>query len=100
MQENQNETGFAGSWRRYPPLRNALIAGLIAGVGFTLAYFGFIAERVENVFYWIAIALGGRHWTREGIKKLTAGLAEDQREDKMKALSIEHAFLNGLVMEI
>ncbi|MBI2782528.1 MAG: cation-translocating P-type ATPase [Gammaproteobacteria bacterium] len=70
MQENKNENGFAGSWWRYPPLRNALIAGLIAGVGFTLAYLGFIAERVENVFYWIAIPLGGWHWTREGIEKL------------------------------
>lgn len=38
MQENQNETGYAGSWWRYPPLRNALLAGLIAGVGFVLAY--------------------------------------------------------------
>ncbi|WP_346924916.1 hypothetical protein, partial [uncultured Arthrobacter sp.] len=70
MQENQNETGYAGSWWRYPPLRNALLAGLIAGVGFVLAYLDFIPERVENVFYWIAIPLGGWHWTREGIEKL------------------------------
>lgn len=70
MQENKDENGYAGSWWRYPPLRNALVAGLVAGVGFTLAYLGLIPERIENVFYWIAIPLGGWHWTREGIEKL------------------------------
>ncbi|HJX16617.1 MAG TPA: cation-translocating P-type ATPase [Acidiferrobacterales bacterium] len=70
MRENQNENGFTGSWWRYPPLRNALLSGLITGTGFALAHLGFIPERIENVFYWIAIPLGGWHWAREGIEKL------------------------------
>ena len=65
-----HEDGFDGPWWRYPPLRNALLAGLIAGAGFVLAHLGLIAESVENVFYWVAIPLGGWHWTREGIEKL------------------------------
>jgi len=65
-----HEDGFDGPWWRYPPLRNALISGLIAGIGFVLAHLGYIAESTENVFYWIAIPLGGWHWTREGIEKL------------------------------
>ena len=45
-----HEDGFDGPWWRYPPLRNALLAGLIAGAGFVLAHLGLIAESVENVF--------------------------------------------------
>lgn len=70
MSEEREEQGFEGAWWRYPPLRNALLSGLIAGAGFALAHLGFIPERIENVFYWIAIPLGGWHWTREGIEKL------------------------------
>jgi len=62
--------GFDGPWWRYPPLRNALFSGLIAGTGFGLAHLGFIPERIEDIFYWIAIPLGGWHWTREGIEEL------------------------------
>ncbi len=64
------DDGFEGPWWRYPPLRNALLAGLIAGAGFGLAHLGFIPEGIENIFYWIAIPLGGWHWTREGIEEL------------------------------
>jgi len=64
------DDGFDGPWWRYPPLRNALLAGLIAGTGFALAHLGFIPAPIENVFYWIAIPLGGWHWTREGIEEL------------------------------
>jgi Cd2+/Zn2+-exporting ATPase len=62
--------GFDGPWWRYPPLRNALLAGLIAGAGFVLARLHLIPERIENVFYWLAIPLGGWHWAREGIEEL------------------------------
>jgi len=68
----QSDKGFAGSWWLYPPLRNALAAGLIAGAGFGLAYLGLIAGGVENLFYWAAIPLGGWHWAREGIERLVA----------------------------
>mgnify|MGYP001594417391 CR=1 FL=1 len=68
--KEMHEDGFDGSWWRYPPLRNALIAGLIAGTGFVLAHLGLFGQGIENIFYWIAIPLGGWHWTREGIEKL------------------------------
>lgn len=64
------QPGYDGPWWRYPPLRNALAAGLIAGTGFVLASLGFITESTENIFYWFAIPLGGWHWAREGISKL------------------------------
>ena len=64
------DDGFDGPWWRYPPLRNALLSGLIAGTGFVAAHLGFIPERIEDIFYWIAIPLGGWHWAREGIEEL------------------------------
>ncbi len=70
MTEKDDDNGFDGTWWRYPPLRNALFSGLIAGIGFALAHLGFIAEGAENFFYWVAIPLGGWHWAREGIEKL------------------------------
>jgi Cd2+/Zn2+-exporting ATPase len=70
MTQGHDTDGFDGPWWRYPPLRNALLAGLIAGTGFVLAHTGLIAEVVENSFYWAAIPLGGWHWMREGIEKL------------------------------
>ncbi|MEW6330480.1 MAG: cation-translocating P-type ATPase [Pseudomonadota bacterium] len=83
MSKEHEEGGFDGSWWRYPPLRNALLSGLIAGTGFVLAHLGFIAESVENVFYWFAIPLGGWHWTREGIEKLI-----EEREVSIEILMI------------
>ena len=70
MIKNNNDDGLDGPWWRSPPLRNALVAGLIASAGFVLAHLGFITGRFENIFYWLAIPLGGWHWTREGIEKL------------------------------
>jgi E1-E2 ATPase len=35
-----------------------------------LAHSGIIEERIENVFYWLAIPLGGYHWAREGLEAL------------------------------
>jgi Cd2+/Zn2+-exporting ATPase len=65
-----DENTFEGPWWRYPPLRNALLAGLIAGMGFVLAHLGLIPETAETAFYWVAIPLGGWHWAREGIEDL------------------------------
>src|SRR3989344_8489413 len=70
MTDAHEASGFDGPWWRYPPLRNALLSGLIAGTGFALAHLGFVTGTIENVFYWFAIPLGGWHWTREGIEKL------------------------------
>ena len=65
-----NSEEFAGSWRSYPPLRNALIAGVIALTVFILERTGAIGSAVAMWFYLIAIPLGGYLWAREGVEKL------------------------------
>jgi Cd2+/Zn2+-exporting ATPase len=70
MKDDNHADGFTGPWWRYPVLRNALLAGVLAGTGFALAHLGFIAERGEVIFYFLAIPLGGYHWAREGIEAL------------------------------
>ncbi len=57
-------------WWRYAVLRNALLAGLLAGVGFGLAHLGWIGEQAERAFYLVAIPLGGYHWGREALERL------------------------------
>ncbi len=61
---------ISGSWITYPPLRNALFAGLLALVAFVLNYEGVISSEVARVLYLIAIPLGGYLWAREGIEEL------------------------------
>ncbi len=61
---------FTGNWWQFPPLRNALLAGLLAATGFLLGHAGLIGARAEDVFYWLSIPLGGYLWAREGIDEL------------------------------
>lgn len=70
MTSELDENDFNKAWWQHPALRNALASGLIAGAGFVAAQFGLIPESIENLFYWIAIPLGGYHWGREGLEKL------------------------------
>lgn len=65
-----NNEGADLPWWRYPPLRNALIAGAIALTGFLLAWSGVISKTAETGFYWIAIPLGGYLWAKEGLEEL------------------------------
>ena len=67
------EAIFAGRWYAYPPLRNALIAGVIAGVAFVLGKLAGLDRDVEIFLYAIAIVLGGQHWMREGLSELLEG---------------------------
>jgi heavy metal translocating P-type ATPase len=68
--KENHQDGFEGQWWEYPILRNALMAGVLAGVGFVLAHAGFISEQVELAFYFVAIPLGGYHWAREAVEEL------------------------------
>ena len=70
MSKEQEHTGFEGKWYSHPPMRNALIAGLISGINFGLAHTGLIPSMMEIGLYVVAIILGGYHWTREGIEEL------------------------------
>ncbi|NOY87310.1 MAG: cation-translocating P-type ATPase [Deltaproteobacteria bacterium] len=67
---SKNGEEFTGSWWSYPPLRNALLAGVIALAVFILERTGYIGEDIATWFYLIAIPLGGYMWAREGVEKL------------------------------
>lgn len=71
--ERDQKDGFDGPWWRYPTLRNALVAGILAGGGFLLAHAGLISHGVEVFFYFVAIPVGGYHWAREALEGLFAG---------------------------
>ncbi len=66
----KREETFEGKWYTHPPMRNALIAGLLTGIAFVLAHLGFIPSIAEISIYVVAILLGGYHWSREGIEEL------------------------------
>lgn len=57
-------------WWKYPVLRNALVAGVIALMGFGLGHAGWISSQLEVAFYVLAIPLGGYHWAREAVEDL------------------------------
>ncbi len=61
-----------GRWWQFPPLRGALIAGVIAGVAFVLERTQLLPHGVAIGAYALAIPIGGWHWIREGISELIA----------------------------
>ncbi|HEC26436.1 MAG TPA: cation-translocating P-type ATPase [Gammaproteobacteria bacterium] len=65
-----SDENFTGPWWRFPPLRNALIAGLIALPAWILALSGLIDSTFENMLYWIAIPVGAWYWAQEGVEGL------------------------------
>jgi len=67
MLEEKNE--FQGSWWQYPPLRNALLAGLISLIAFIFEHTHIITETTAIWIYWIAIPLGGYIWAKEGVEE-------------------------------
>ncbi|MFN3534516.1 MAG: heavy metal translocating P-type ATPase, partial [Desulfatiglandales bacterium] len=69
MEREEREEIFEGKWYAHPPMRNALISGLLTGTSFGLAYLGIIPEFVEAAVYAVAILLGGYHWSREGVEE-------------------------------
>lgn len=64
--DGDDDGGYDGEWYGFPPLRNALIAGVIAGIGLILGHLGIIPGQVETLFFLIAIPIGAYHWAREG----------------------------------
>ena len=70
VMDKDHDRGFAGPWWQYPVLRNALMAGLLAGAGFALAHLGLVSEQTEALFYFVAIPLGGYHWGWEALEAL------------------------------
>lgn len=69
-EEHEREEIFEGKWYAHPPMRNALLSGVLTGTAFGLAHLGLIPPLAETLIYVIAILLGGYHWGREGIEEL------------------------------
>jgi heavy metal translocating P-type ATPase len=61
---------FEGSWWQFPPLRSALLAGLVAAATFALELGPGLPRPASIGLYSLAILLGGLHWMREGLEGL------------------------------
>ena len=61
---------FDGKWWQFPPLRNALLAGLVAGLTFAAELWLPLPRAATIALYVFAILLGGLHWMREGLEGL------------------------------
>lgn len=88
----KKEEIFEGKWYAHPPMRNALIAGLLTGTAFGLGHLGFIPHLAEILIYVVAILLGGYHWSREGTEELL-GEKEIGIEILMMAATLGSAIL-------
>ncbi len=69
MNEQQN-MGYEGHWYTHPPLRNALLAGILTTATFLLSHGGWLSSSLEIFLYAAAILLGGFHWAKEGLEEL------------------------------
>jgi heavy metal translocating P-type ATPase len=111
MFREQSEAVFSGTWWRFPPLRNALLAGVVAGLAFVLERSGILTAPLALIAYLIAIPLGGWHWIREGVQALvsertigiemlmlgaTAGAAALGLWDEAAALVVLYGVAEGL----
>ena len=67
---NENKAGFSGPWWRFPPLRNALASGLLAGFVYLAVHLGLIGKNGEVALYILAMLVGGYYWVREGLEEL------------------------------
>jgi len=61
---------FDGKWWQFPPLRNALLAGVVAGLTFASELWLPLPRPASISLYVFAILLGGLHWMREGLEGL------------------------------
>jgi Cd2+/Zn2+-exporting ATPase len=68
--DDGDDGAYEGAWYGFPPLRNALIAAVIAGSGFILGLLGVIPELAVILFFVVAIPIGTYTWVREGIEEL------------------------------
>jgi|GEM_PF-2609500 len=61
---------YNGPWYLFPPLRNALLAGVLVLIHGILLYVSVIDGWMGLPLFGIAILLGGYHWAREGVEEL------------------------------
>lgn len=95
MEDSEKEKILERKWYTHPPLRNALIAGLLTGIAFglgimqiipsflvgpskittsifelTIYPFKITSSFFEIIIYILAIVLGGYYWSKEGLEEL------------------------------
>jgi len=66
----EHEEDFDGPWWRYPLLRNGLIAGALAALGFFIESIDILTPWGPRSLYVVAIPLAAFHWSREAIETL------------------------------
>ena len=69
-EHEEREEHYEGTWWRFPPMRNALISGLLLAIGFLLSTFGGVSVWVPKAFYIAAVFFGASHWGRESIESI------------------------------
>ncbi|MCL5073901.1 MAG: cation-transporting P-type ATPase, partial [Actinobacteria bacterium] len=92
--EKEQEEHFEGPWWRYPPLRNALMSGVLLALDYILSRLELLPVWAEITLYSIAIIIGGYYWAKEGTEKLIKKL-EIGIEVLMAAATIGAAILGA-----
>lgn len=67
---DEHEEPYRGSWWRFPPLRNALLSGVLLAAAFVLERFEVIPTGVAIGGYVVAAVLGASHWGREALETI------------------------------
>lgn len=70
MKSDEKKEVFEGKFYMHPPMRNALISGVLTSVTFSLAHLGLISSGSEIAIYSLSIVIGAYHWAKEGIEEL------------------------------
>lgn len=68
--DEEREEHYEGPWWRFPPMRNALISGVLLATGFILSYSGAAQYWIYVTFYIAAVSFGASHWGREAIEAI------------------------------
>lgn len=67
---NDEHTTSGGPWYTFPPIRNPLLAAVLAILTFGLSLIDALPAALEIGFYILAMGLGGFYWVQEGIEEL------------------------------
>jgi len=66
----EGDERFDGPWWRFPPMRNALLSGVLLGIGFFGSLAGLFPEAVSTSLYVAAALAGASHWGREALENI------------------------------
>lgn len=68
--DEEREEHYEGPWWQFPPIRNALISGVLLALGFFPSLAGIWPEEVSIALYVGAAIFGAFHWGREALENL------------------------------